>query len=76
MSAARNIHKTAAGYHVEAARCHREASKHCVEKDYPRAAREADLACGHAQNAFMRSTMASKRRIELGGTSEPISENG
>ena len=63
-------HKTAAGYHVEAARCHHEASKYCVQKDYKRAAYEADLACGHGQNALMRSTMASKRRIELGSKSE------
>jgi hypothetical protein len=66
-------HLAAAVYHTEAAEHHNQASKHCVTKDYLRAARETDLACSYAENAFTHSNIASNQRIEHSGETELVS---
>jgi hypothetical protein len=57
-------HAVAADHHEEAARHHARASKHCMARNYAPAAREALMACRHAQKSLYQSHEAAKQHIE------------
>jgi hypothetical protein len=57
-------HLTAAANYGQAALHHRLASQHYTEKDYARAAHQALMAHGHAQQAVCHANEAAKYHIE------------
>jgi len=67
-------HVAAATHHEQAARHHLEAARLCAEKDYARAAHEAQMAHRHAHYSIFHDEEAAMHHVEHYGASRQSAE--